>query len=83
MKQQPKQATARRIVNETVAADHCGLSVHTLRKDRLETQRIPFLRIGSAIRYDLDKVDAMLDSLVVGGNSTQRRLKISNVGAAA
>jgi hypothetical protein len=69
MKTEPKQPAARRITDEHRAADYLDLSVHTLRKDRREAMRIPFYRIGAAIRYDLDRVDAALDALEVGGNA--------------
>jgi hypothetical protein len=67
-----KQGATRRIVDEHGAAEWLDLSVHTLRKDRREEMRIPFYRIGSAIRYDLDRVQAALASLEVGGSAPHR-----------
>jgi hypothetical protein len=60
---------AKRLVDEHKAAEYLGFSVHTLRKDRREAMRLPFFRIGSAIRYDLDRIDAALELLEVGGSS--------------
>lgn len=65
-------AKPRRIVDEHRAAEYLGFSVHTLRKDRREAMRVPFYRIGSAIRYDLDRIDAALDPLEVGGNAPHK-----------
>ena len=72
MTTETKQDATRRIVDEHGAADWLGLSVHTLRKDRREEMRIPFYRIGSAIRYDLDRVQAALAPLEVGGSAPHR-----------
>jgi len=69
MTTETKQNAAGRKVDEHGAAEWLGLSVHTLRKDRREGMRIPFYRIGAAIRYDLDRVQAALASLEVGGDA--------------
>lgn len=55
------------VVDEYVAAAALGLSVHTLRKDRQHDRRIPFVKIGGAIRYNLDRVRAALDAFECGG----------------
>jgi hypothetical protein len=54
-------------VGEYEAAQALGLSVHTLRKDRQSSRRIPFFKIGSAVRYNLDRVREALTALEVGG----------------
>ncbi len=64
---QDKTRAERRIGTEHEAAAYLGLSVHTLRKDRTGARRIPFYRIGSAIRYDLDRLDAALTNFECGG----------------
>lgn len=69
MKTETIQGAVRRIVDEHKAAAYVGFSVHTLRKDRREAMRLPFFRIGTAIRYDLDRIDAALEPLEVGGSS--------------
>ena len=69
MKTETNPPAAGRKVDEHGAAEWLGLSVHTLRKDRREDMRIPFYRIGASIRYDLDRVQAALAGLEVGGNA--------------
>ncbi len=73
MTTETKQPRPGRKVDEHEAAEHLKLSVHTLRKDRREEMRIPFFRIGAAIRYDLDRVDAALAAMECGGNSPHRK----------
>lgn len=60
-------------VDEFAAAEFLGLSVHTLRKDRQRDRRIPFYKIGSAVRYDLGRVRDALASLEVGGPRPKAR----------
>jgi hypothetical protein len=62
-----------RVVDEHAAAKATGLSVHTLRKDRQGPRRIPFYRIGTAIRYDMDRVRAALAEMEVGGPILRRK----------
>ena len=54
-------------VDEHEAAAALGLSVHTLRKDRQHDRRIPYYKIGSAVRYDLGRVREALAALEHGG----------------
>lgn len=54
-------------VGEHEVAAAIGVSVHTLRKDRQQGRRIPFFKIGSAVRYNLDRVREALAALEVGG----------------
>jgi hypothetical protein len=54
-------------VTEYVVAEELGISVHTLRKDRIKDRRFPFFKIGSAVRYNLDRVRQALAELEVGG----------------
>lgn len=63
----------RLVLDEHQMAEALGLSVHTLRKDRGTARRIPFYKIGSAIRYDVNRVREALAMLEEGG--TQRRAK--------
>ena len=69
MKTETNTPPAGRKVDEHGAAEWLGLSVHTVRKDRREGMRIPSYRIGAAIRYDLDRVQAALAGLEVGGDA--------------
>lgn len=61
------KAAVRQAVDEYKAAEALGISVHTLRQDRVHDRRIPFFRIGRSVRYDLDRVWQALAALEVGG----------------
>ncbi len=64
----PSDAKPNRLgVTEYVVAEELGISVHTLRKDRTKARRLPFFKIGSAVRYNLDRVRQALAELEVGG----------------
>jgi hypothetical protein len=60
-------------VGEAEVAAHLGLSVHTLRKDRQRDRRIPFYKIGTAVRYDMSRVREALASMEQGGPQPRRR----------
>lgn len=60
-------------LTEHQMAEALGLSVHTLRKDRQQQRRIPFFKIGGAVRYNVDRVREALAAFEEGG--TQRRAK--------
>lgn len=60
-------SVARFTVNEHEAAEAIGLSVHTLRKDRVGARRIPYFKVGRAVLYDLDRVREALVSYEHGG----------------
>lgn len=64
--------TAPFAVDEHEAARALGLSVHTLRKDRINARRIPFYKIGGTIRYDLARVREALAAYEQGGPVLQR-----------
>jgi len=67
----PKTTTppATPLVNEFVAAEILGLSVSTLRKDRNDKKRFPFVRFGlnGAIRYDVNRLNDYLRANLNGG----------------
>jgi hypothetical protein len=65
-------------VDEHVAAKALGLSVFFLRKDRQTNRRIPFYKIGSACRYNLDRCREALAAMEQGGPSSSR---VSRAGA--
>lgn len=44
------------ILNETALAKQLDLSVHKLRKDRIEKRGLLFYKIGGLVRYNLDNV---------------------------
>lgn len=60
-------------LTEHEMAEALGLSVHTLRKDRQRQRRIPFFKLGSAVRYNVDRVREALATFEEGG--TQRHTK--------
>lgn len=55
------------LVDENDCSQAFGLSVSLLRKDRINSQRIPFIKLGKAVRYDLSQVRAALAAFEVGG----------------
>lgn len=57
----------RRYVDDTKLATAIGVSVSTIRKDRIDARRIPYIKLGGRVLYDLDAVHAALDALTVGG----------------
>lgn len=61
-------------IDEYEAAELLGLSVHTLRKDRTGDRRIPFFKIGRAVRYNRERIAQALAGLEVGSPThTSRR----------
>ena len=44
------------ILNETALAKQLDLSVHKLRKDRIEKRGLPFYKLGRTVRYNLEDV---------------------------
>lgn len=70
------EATPQRIaIDEFAAAEALGVSVHFLRKDRRTMRRIPYYKIGSAVRYDLGRIRAALARMEEGGGEIARRSK--------
>ena len=54
------------LVMQGIAAPYVGLSEATLERDRWRGGDIPYIRVGlRAIRYDLDQLDAYLESRTV------------------
>jgi hypothetical protein len=53
--------------DEHEAAALLGLSVHTLRKDRITARRFPFYKIGASVRYNRDRLAQTLAELERGG----------------
>ena len=65
--------TAPQILTEKELAKEIKLSVFWLQKDRITARRIPFIRIGRSIRYDLAKVHSALATCGEGGPVTKRQ----------
>ena len=49
------------ILKEKALAKQLELSVHKLRKDRIEKRGLPFYKIGGLVRYNLDQVIKFLE----------------------
>jgi hypothetical protein len=56
-----------RFVADRVLAPIIGVSVGFLQKDRLEAQRIPFIRLGDRCLYDVEEALAAVKAMSVGG----------------
>lgn len=65
----PKPNTPTPLVDEYKAAELLGVSVHTLRKDRQNKKRFPFVRFGlnGAIRYDINLLRGCIRANTNGG----------------
>ena len=56
----------KRLVGQKEAADYLDLSEATLERDRWRGGDIPYIKVGPrAIRYDLNQLDAYLESRTV------------------
>ena len=54
------------LVGQKAAADYLDFSEATLERDRWRGGDIPYIKVGPrAIRYDLDQLDAYLESRTV------------------
>lgn len=62
-------------VDETIAAQATGLSIHFLRRDRQTKRLIPFYRIGGKILYNLDRVREAFDACEEGGMRPKPRAR--------
>lgn len=72
--QESHEASRNRLaLREDVIAQETGLSLAFLRADRRNLRRIPFYKIGSAVRYNLDRVREALTALEVGGPAPRAR----------
>lgn len=63
----PNTAGARLAVDEKTMAEAIGMSVAWLRKDRSGARTVPFFRLGSSVRYNIDRVREALDKRAEGG----------------
>lgn len=57
----------RRLWKDYELSAETGIPVDTLRADRIHARRIPFLKLGRSVWYDLDAVLAALQQFRVGG----------------
>ena len=63
----PNTAGTRLAVDEKTMAACLGMSVAWLRKDRSGARIVPFYRLGSSVRYSIDRVREALDKQAEGG----------------
>ena len=63
----PNTAGTRLAVDEKTLAEALGMSVAWLRKDRSGARTVPFYRLGTSIRYNIDRVREALDKRAEGG----------------
>ena len=63
----PNTAGTRLAVDEKTLAEAIGMSVAWLRKDRSGARVVPFFRLGSSVRYNIDRVREALDKRAEGG----------------
>ena len=59
--------------DEFAAAAALGLSVHTLRKDRVTGRRFPFFKVGARVLYNLDRLRETLAEHERGGQPPRAR----------
>ena len=69
----------RLLLTERELATSLGISVSWLQKDRIKGQKIPFVKIGDSVRYDLDDARQALKGSSTGG---KRALDASARGSA-
>ena len=61
------QTGSRILVDARVCAAACSLTVSALKADRAGAKRLPFVRLGRLVRYDLDRVRVALAAFEEGG----------------
>ena len=61
----------RPLVRQSVAARYLDVSEAKLERDRWAGGNIPYVKIGGAVRYDLDQLDAYRDRQTVGEVTAQ------------
>lgn len=64
-------------VDETEAARAIGMSVAYLRKDRLKMRLFPFFKLGSSVRYDLDRMREAALALEQGAVHLKLKARVS------
>jgi len=54
-----------KLINEKDLAKKLSVSVAKLRRDRFEKRGLPFIKIRSTVRYDMDQVERFLEDNTV------------------
>jgi len=67
------QTGSRILVDARVCAAACSLTVSALKADRAGAKRLPFVRLGRLVRYDMDRVRAALAAFEEGGPITSTK----------
>lgn len=62
----PTQLNFSVLWDEKTVASYLGLSVEFLQQDRVRARRIPFCKLGRAVRYDPADVRAYAEACKVG-----------------
>ena len=57
----------RALVDETTCARALAKSLSWIRKDRIGRKTIPFVRVAGSVRYDMDRVMAVVMATEEGG----------------
>ena len=60
------------LVTETELAKALDISVSWLQKDRVGKKKIPFVKMGENVRYDLEEARLALKAMAAGGKRTGR-----------
>lgn len=55
------------LIGESAAAEALGVSVAFLRKDRRSKRLVPFIKLGTAVRYSPAAITAAMAGLSRGG----------------
>ena len=63
----PTPSSQRKLVDETVCASQLSKSLSWIRQDRLGKKTIPFVRVAGSIRYDMERVMAVVMATEEGG----------------
>ena len=58
-------------VDEHAVAAAIGMSVHWVRKDRSTKRLLPFVKLGTSVRYDLQRCHAAFAAMECGGPGAQ------------
>jgi hypothetical protein len=58
--------TEKKYIDEKRVSEITGLALATLRNDRSTQRRIPYIKFGRAVRYDLEDVIHFMESHKIG-----------------
>jgi hypothetical protein len=58
------------LLDETEAAKYLGMSLAWMQQDRVSRRRVPYIKIGRAVRYRVADLIAFVERCKVGGLAT-------------